>query len=1234
MLNLLIKFCVKEPWLVVLVTIGLSVAGWFAYQAVPIDAIPNVGENQVIVLTPWPGRSPKDIEDQVTYPLSASLLAVPGAESVRGKSMFGYSFVQVTFKDTVDFYWARSRVSEQLGTAASQLPDGVVPQLGPDATGLGQVYYYTLQPPKDGMSLAELRSLQDFVIKYELQAVEGVSEVASIGGYVRQYQIEVDPDKLRFHDIPLEALAMAIKGSNLDVGAKTVESTGMEYIVRGKGFLGTDGDQERAISDIEQTVIMQRDGVPVRVSEVANVQLGPDFRRGALDYNGAEAVGGVVVMRYGENPRVVIERVKDKIAQIEPSLKGVTINGVYDRSGLIDETIATLTHALRDEIIITAIIILLFLLHIRSSFVVAVCLPAAVLMSFIAMHVVGVGSNIMSLAGIAIAIGTMVDMGIIVSENIYQHMSDWEMGTQGVEETTRRGGEENAPPLPHSPASSRSRSQTRSQVVYEATIEVAPAVVTAVATTIVSFLPVFFLTGRDYRLFSPLAYTKTFAIAAAMITAVTLVPALSRLLLRSARYHRRTALAAGLAFGTLLATTAHFMWGTRLAAHFALPSAWIVTVVAGLIGFISGWQLLRERIRPIEEIPSSRFVRWIYAARLRYALNHKAFALSFPTLLLLLGVGAYVGMPTILQPVERVAKVFGADLNEFPGYVDAKHVFTGLRSDDWIALDEGSWFYMPTLYPAASFSQAMQVLQTQDVLIGQIPEVKDVLGKIGRVESALDPAPAAMIETYVMLKPESQWRDGVTARDVWDEINRVATLPGVTPASALQPIEGRVVMLQSGIKAPMAIRVFGDDLAKLAAAAMDVAEHLKKSPLINAGTVNPDIVLGKPYIEFTVDREAASRYGMNAAAVSQIIETALGGMNLIKTVEGRERYPVRLRYNRDLRERIDQLSRLPIVTHSGAIVPLEELAKLETTWGPGAINSENGRLVAHVAFMTNGVKGDLESIAAIEEELRLAQLGVGETSRGRDKEIRRQRDKEMTRGGEESANSSLPPALPLSLSPSLVLPAGYSLEAVGSFQNQIEANRRLMWIIPVVILINLLLIYIEFRNLPISMAVFTGIPVAFAGGMVLVAWMDVELNTAVWVGFIALFGLAVDDGVVMATYIHQLLQRRRIRSVEDIRNTVYEAGLKRIRPCMMTTITTLAALIPVLMATGRGADVARAMAIPVFGGMLAEPFTSFIVPTLYSAYLEFKMRFGFNDPLWEGTEEFPETQTKELMNAA
>ena len=1174
MLNSIIRFCTKEPWFVVALTIVVSAAGWFSFRSIPIDAIPNVGENQVIVLTPWPGRSPKDIEDQVTYPLSVSLLAVPGAESVRGKSMFGYSFVQVTFADGVDFYWARSRVSEQLGSAASKLPEGVVPQLGPDATGLGQIFYYVLKPSEAKENLADLRSLQDYVVKYELQAVEGVSEVASIGGYIRQYQVEIDPDRLRFHGVTLDQVTMAIKSSNVDVGAKTVESTGMEFIVRSKGFLGSDGDRFATIADIENTVVLQREGVPVRLSDIAKVQLGPDFRRGALDYNGSEAVGGVVVMRYGENPRVVIDRVKQKIAQIEPALGGVTIHGVYDRTGLIDETMETLTSALREEILITAMVILLFLLHLRSSFIVAVCLPAAVLMSFIAMRVWNLEANIMSLAGIAIAIGTMVDMGIIVAENVYQHLADWEKDGEAKRDRRSRG-----------------------EVVYQATIEVAPAVVTAVATTIVSFLPVFFLTGRDYKLFSPLAYTKTFAIAAAMITAVTVVPALCRLMLKSARLSRWLSIASALGLSGLVVAVVYFVWGESLSEALGWP-LWSVCLCAGLVGLGLGWQLATERIKPIEDIPSSRFVRWIYAARLRYALEHKAVALSFPVVLLLLGLGAWIGLPTVLRPVESVARVFGAELNDVPGYVDAKHLLMGLQSDDWIALDEGSWFYMPTLYPAASFSQTMQVLQTQDVLIGQIPEVLDVLGKIGRVESALDPAPAAMIETYVMLKPEDQWREGVTAKDIWNEINRVATLPGVTPASALQPIEGRVVMLQSGIKAPMAIRIYGDDLAELSVAARAVADELKKSPFVIPGTVNPDIVLGKPYVEFKVDREAAARYGMTTAMVNQVIETALGGSNLIQTVEGRERYPVRIRYNRELREHIDELARLPVVTMSGAVVPLETLADLKTTWGPGVINSENGRLVAHVAFMTSGVRGDLESVEAIEDQLRMAQKGEQEFEQG------------------ESTDQAL-----VTPTASLQLPAGYSLEAVGSFRNQIEANLRLMWIIPLVIVINLLLIYLEFRNLPISLAVFTGIPVAFAGGMLAVAVMQIELNTAVWVGFIALFGLAVDDGVVMATYIHQLLKRRKIESVRDIRETVYEAGLKRIRPCMMTTATTLVALIPVLVSTGRGADVARAMALPVFGGMLAEPFTSFIVPTLYSAYLEAKMRLGFKDPLWEGEEE-------------
>ncbi len=511
----------------------------------------------------------------------------------------------------------------------------------------------------------------------------------------------------------------------------------------------------------------------------------------------------------------------------------------------------------------------------------------------------------------------------------------------------------------------------------------------------------------------------------------------------------------------------------------------------------------------------------------------------------------------------------------------AKHTFTGLKTDDWIALDEGSWFYMPSLYPAASFSQAMEVLQTQDVMIQQIPEVKDVLGKIGRIESALDPAPAAMVETYVMLQPRDQWRPGMTERKIWDEINSVATLLGITPASPLQPIEGRVVMLQSGIKAPMAVRIYGDTLEGLAKASLAVGDHMKQLHHVNAGTVNPDIVMGKPYFEFDVDREEAARYGMTTMMVNQIVSAGLGGLDVTTTVEGRERYPIQIRFQRDVRERLDELRHVPVVTHSGDVVPLERLASVATTWGPGAINSEDARLVAHVSFSPSGAAGDLETVEAVMTSLRSAR---------------------------ESGNLKFPEG-------------NFELQAVGSFQNQIEANRRLMWIVPTVVLINLLLHYLHFRNFPLALVVFSGIPVAAAGGMMAVAIMGVDMNTAMWVGFIALFGLAADDGIVMATYMRETLDRRTIRNVQDIREAIYEAGLKRIRPCVMTTVTTLAALVPVLISTGRGADVAQAMALPVFGGMLIEPFTTFIVPTLYCAYMEFKMRAGFGDAHWEGNGE-------------
>ena len=1154
MLKAIIRFSINEPLIVLLAAAAIVGFGWYCTQTVPIDAIPNIDENQVIVFSAWPGRSPKDIEDQVTYPLSVALLAVPDAKSVRGKSLFGYSFVQVTFSDDVDRDWAASRVTEQLGRATASLPEGVVPTLGPDATGLGQIFYYVLEP-RPGMNLAELRSLQDFVVKYELQAVEGVSEVASVGGYVRQYQIEVDPDKLRFHDIPLDRLIKAVKDSNLDVGAKTVESGGMEFIIRGRGFIGSDQDTTKAVEDIEKTVVLSREGIPVRIRDLGRVQMGPGFRRGAIDLNGSEAVGGIVVMRYGENPREVIERVKQKITRLEQGLDGVKIRAIYDRTGLIDETVGTLTTALREEVIVTALVILLFLLHVRSSLVVAVTLPIAVLMAFIGMKLSGVDANIMSLAGIAIAIGTMVDLGIVVSETIYDHLAEWEQAGR--------------------PGSS----ERRKEVINEAAAEVAPAVVTAVTTTVVSFLPIFLLTGRDYRLFAPLAWTKTYALLASLVVAVTLVPTLARLLLKSSRLNWTGRIAGGVALALLSAATCLFVWGDSAAQHvdFGKP---LLTFLSAVVGFAVGVWMLSERLRPMDENPVSRLILWVYEPTLHFLLRHKRAFLSVPLLIIVAGTGAWLGLPAVLKPFETPFRWLGCEPNEVPGYVSLKHTLPGLETDDWIALDEGSWFYMPTLFPAASFSQAMEILQTQDSLIRQIPEVENVLGKIGRAESALDPAPAAMIETYVMLKPESEWREGITAMDIWNQINAVATLPGVTPASELQPIEGRVVMLQSGIKAPMAIRIFGDSLDGLAKAAVDVADQLKRIPQVNAATVNPDIVLGKPYIEFEVDRETAARFGMSTLMVNQIIEAALGGMNVSQTLEGRERYPISVRYQRNLRERIDELNRLPIVTHSGEVVPLEMLAKMSTTWGPGVMNSEDARLVAHVSFSPSESTGDLETVHAVEAVLDEAQKNG-----------------------------------------SLKLPKGYRLQPVGSFQNQIEANDRLMWIVPAVALLNLLIIYFQFRNLPVALMIFCQIPVAFAGGMLGLGIMNVEMNTAIWVGFIALFGISVDDGVVMATYLEQVFKRRELTSIEDIRNATVAAGRRRIRPCLMTAVTTFAGLIPVMIATGRGADVAQAMALPVFAGMFIELISLFVVPVLYCGYMESKMNLGLRDPRWAAATE-------------
>ena len=1159
MIKAIVNFSVRERLVVFIATAAIVAYGWYSFREVPIDAIPNVSENQVIVLTDWPGRSPKDIEDQITYPLSVALQSVAGAESVRGKSMFGFSFVQVTFSDNVDFYWARSRVSEQLSTIGNQLPEGTSPVLAPDATALGQIYYYVLDAPR-GMDLAEVRSIQDYVVKYALQSVDGVAEVASIGGYVKQYQVEIDPDKLRIHDLTLGKVLKAVRDSNIDVGAKTIESSGMEYLVRGIGFIGAGKTQAETIEQIENTVVATKNNLPVILGDLAAVQVGPAFRRGALDWNGSEAVGGVVVMRYGENPRQVIERVKARISTLQRELNGIKIRGIYDRTQLVDETVATLTAALGQEIAITIAVIVLFLLHVRASIVVATTLPVAVLIAFIAMNTFGVDANIMSLAGIAIAIGTMVDMGIIISENVFRGIADWE-------NDGRPGGD-----------------QGRLVKITEMTSEVAPAVVTAVSTTVISFLPVFFLTGRDYRLFAPLAWTKTYSLVASLIVAVLLVPPLARLLLKNPAGSKWKATYLAMFFGGIVAALCTFVWPEQIqysvgqihqlfSAESSMFSAIHLTAIISIVAAAGAWWVARERLRPVEENFVARAVNFLYEPTLRLFLQFKRTFLVVPCLIFFFGLGAWLGLPKLLSPIDGLARDYlGADFNGSKEYVDFKHTFTGLSSDPWIALDEGSWFYMPSLYPAASLSQAMETLQTQDAMICRIPEVEDVLGKIGRIESALDPAPIGMIETYVMLKPRDHWRKGMTEEKIWDEINELATLPGITKAAKLQPIEGRVVMLQSGITAPMAVRVYADNLNDLSIAAMAVSDKLKQHPMVNAKTVSPGIVFGKPYLELEVDRTEAARVGMSVREVNELIESALGGKQVTETLENRERYGIQVRYARQYRDNISELEKIPIVTGTGQVVPIGQLAKVTTTWGPSAISSENARLSANVSFAPQDNLDQLNVISRVMEALNNA------------------RDVDQS-----------------------FVPSSTSWEPVGLFEQQIEANRRLMIIIPVVLLLNIFIIHLQFRRLPLTLIVFAGIPVAFGGGMIALAMADVQLNTAVWVGFIALFGIAIDDGVVIATYLDQTLKSNPLRNVTDIRNAVVQAGLKRIRPCLMTTFTTVIALVPVLLATGRGADVARAMAIPVFGGMVVELITLFVVPVVYCGFLEIKMKGGIGD---------------------
>lgn len=1160
--NAVIRWCLRNPFLVFAGTIGLLAGGWYALRHTPTDAIPDIGEKQVIVVAEWPGRSPQDVDDQVTYPLSVALEGTPGVKVIRSMSGFGFSMVFVIFHDRIDYYWARSRVLERMNVALANLPAGVTPVLGPDATALGQIFWYTVEG--EGFDLAELRSIQDWYIRYQLNAVEGVSEVASVGGFVKQYQIDVDPVKMRAHRVTLPEITEAVRRSNIDVGAKVVEINQVELFVRGVGFV-------QRPEDLENVVIRSEGGAPLCVKNVATVSLGPEFRRGALDKEGAEAVGGVVTMRYGENPLEVIDRVKQKIAQIAPGLpektlpdgrvSKVRIVPFYDRTQIVYETMDTLRQALTEEGLVACLVVFVFLLHLRSSLtIVAATLPTSVAISFLAMYLLGVDSNIMSLAGLAIAIGDVCDMGLIMTENIYRHLA------------------------------SRDASKTHFQCVQAGALEVGTAIVTAVSNTVVSFLPVFALTDQEGKLFRPLAYTKTFAITASAILSITVVPTLSYYLLRPARWSRRRSLAAALAAGGGMALVAGLAFRSFLLPQTApAPQGWLIAAAIGAGAGVLVYRMGRERLLPLEQNAVSRAILKVYVPALRWVLAHKAAFLSLPALLVLLGLTIWLGWARVSYPIEAGLARLGLSVATWGPWSQMRHRFPGLGREFMPALDEGSFLYMPSLLPAASLSAVQEVIAAQDMAIRSVPEVETVVGKLGRVESALDPAPVGMIETIILLKPKDQWRQvrvprfyddwpgwlkpplrvlwpdmrPISKEEILAELRRKTDIPGVRP-SWLQPIQTRIVMLQSGFRAMMGVKIFGSDLREIERIGLQLEQILKQVP--GAADVVADRIVGKPYVEIRIDREKIARYGATIRDVQDVIEIALGGENLTRSVERRQRYPIRVRYPRELRDNLEELERILVPTANGSHIPLAQVADIHYTLGPQEIKSENTLLVGYVTMNTR--QRDEVSVMEDADALIRAKIESGE----------------------------------------LQFPPGYYYQWGGQFENQVRATRRLTLLVPICLAVDFVLLYLGLGRWWVAFLVFSGIFVSACGGFLMLLFYGFNLSVAVWVGFIALFGVAEDDGVVMATYLGQLFEQRKPNTIQEVRQTVVEAGMKRIRPCLMTTATTVLGLMPVFLAQGRGSDVMQPMAIPSVGGMAVQLITLFLVPCVYCLVEEWKLK--------------------------
>ena len=1046
MLEKVIEWSVNNRFLVFVFILAIVLAGFVAIRTTPVDAIPDLSDVQVIIFTEFPGQGPNVVEDQVTFPLTTAMLSVPYAKVVRGYSFFGFSLVYIIFEDGTDLYWARSRVLEYLNYAASRLPQGVIPQLGPDATGVGWVYEYVLDGG-DKYDLQQLRSIQDWYLRYELASQPGVSEVASIGGFVKQYQVEVDPLKLQAFHIPLQLVRAAIKRSNNDVGGRLIEMGETEFMVRGLGYI-------KSVADLEKVPVgMGPNNAPVLLKDVAYIHLGPELRRGLVDWNGeGETVGGIIIMRYGENALKVIDGVKQKLEDLKKGLpEGVTIKTAYDRSSLIKRAIATLKEKLLEETIVVALVIMIFLLNLSSSFVAVLTLPLAVLLAFVVMRLQGLNANIMSLGGIAIAIGAMVDAVIVMIENAHKHME---------RETI-------------------SSSSDRWSLIIKASKEVGPALFYSLLIITFSFMPVFTLQQQEGRLFKPLAFTKTYAMAASALLAITVVPV--------------------------------------------------------LMGYF-----IRGKIRSEKRHPLSRVLIRAYRPVIEFVLKHKMMTILVAVLIVVISI----------FPLSRIGSEFMPPL------------------------DEGDLLYMPTTLPGISITKAKELLQQTDKIIATFPEVESVLGKIGRADTATDPAPLTMIETTIQLKDEKAWRPGMTMEKLVQELNDAVQFPGLTNAWTM-PIKTRIDMLSTGIKTPVGIKLLGPDLQTLSDLGERIEAVIRQVP--GTASVISERVTGGNYLDFVIDREAAARYGLTVGDVEEIIMSAIGGMNVTTTVEGLERYPVNVRYSRELRDNLTALKRVLVPTPAGVEVPLGQVADLQIKKGPPAIKSENAR---RTAWLYVDVR-DIDVGTYVKMAKRVVDTSVS-------------------------------------------FPSGYSIVWSGQYEYMQRAQQRLRLVLPVTLLIIFLLLYFNFRNITESLIIMLSLPFALVGGIWLMWLSGYNMSVAVGVGFIALAGVAAETGVVMLLYIDNAYRDRllhgQMNTKKDLHAAVVHGAVERVRPKLMTVTTTIAGLLPIMWSSGTGSQVMKRIAAPMVGGLITSTIlTLVVIPAIYYLWKGRKLGIEEDEENEEGT---------------